>query len=116
MYGELGGVVAGAFESPDKVGRGAYLSPAAAAMSFDAMATTLNAQGQHLVYQQVPAEVFVNFFPGAEEMAQMTGHWEEYTYLGPDGANKIALGHAIRTAPIRDFAWWAAENLQPVPR
>ena len=108
---DLGGVVSGAFEHPERVGNGAYLSSAAGVLSFGDMVTTLNAQGHDLSYQEVPAEAFATFFPGAEEMAQMTGYWQESTYLGPDAEGKIALGHEVTTAPLRDFATWAAEEL-----
>jgi uncharacterized protein YbjT (DUF2867 family) len=108
---DLGGVVAGAFENPDRVGDGAYLSSAAGVMSFGDMVSTLNAQGHDLGYQEVPAEVFATFFPGAAELAQMTGYWQEATYLGPGADQKIALGHEVSTSPIRDFATWAAEEL-----
>jgi uncharacterized protein YbjT (DUF2867 family) len=108
---DLGGVVAGAFESPDVVGDGAYLSSAAALMSFQDVVDVLNAQGTAVAAVEVPGEVFATFFPGAEEMAQMMGYWERYTYLGPGGDEAIALARRVSTTGSTDFATWAAQNM-----
>jgi len=108
---DLGGVVAGAFESPDAVGDGAYLSSAAALMSFGDMVDTLNGQGHALAVMQVPADVFATFFPGAGEMAQMMGYWERYTYLGPDGERAITAARRISTTGSTDFATWASQHM-----
>jgi uncharacterized protein YbjT (DUF2867 family) len=109
---DLGGVVAGAFENPDLVGDGAYLSSAAELMSFGDVVDTLNSQGHDLTYQEVPAEVFATFFPPASgELAQMMGYWQEYTYLGPGGEDAIALARRVSTTPITDFATWAAMHM-----
>jgi uncharacterized protein YbjT (DUF2867 family) len=108
---DVGGVVTGAFENPDRVGDGAYVSSAAGLTSFDEMVATLDAQGHHYGFQEVPAEVFSTFFPGAEEMAQMLAYWQEFTYLGPDAEEKMALAREITTGRITDFATWASENM-----
>jgi hypothetical protein len=71
--GDLGGVVAGALENPDVVSAGAYLAPTPGLMSFGDVVDTLNSQGHHLSYREVPAEVYGTFFPGAHEMMQMFG-------------------------------------------
>jgi hypothetical protein len=63
----------------------------------------------------VPAEVFRGFFHGAEEMLQMFGYWQEFTYLGPGADEKIALARRVTTGLITDFATWAAVHL-PVAR
>jgi hypothetical protein len=57
----LGGVVAGAFDNPDVVGDGAYVSSGAALMSFEDIVDTFNAQGHAVAAMQVPAEVFATF-------------------------------------------------------
>jgi uncharacterized protein YbjT (DUF2867 family) len=110
---DLGGVVAGAFENPELVGNGAYLSSAAALMSFGDVVDTLNSQGHALSYKEVPAEVFATFFPGAEELAQMMGYWQAYTYLGPGGEDAIALARRVSTTPSTDFPTWAATHMPP---
>lgn len=108
---DLGGVVAGAFEHPETVGQGAYLSSAAGLMSFQDFADILGAQGREVGIVEVPPEVYATFFPGADEMAQMMGYWVAHTYLGPDGDNVIAAGRSVTTAPITDFASWAATHM-----
>jgi uncharacterized protein YbjT (DUF2867 family) len=107
---DLGGVVAGAFEHPERVGDGAHLS-AARLMSFGDVAAVLNAQGHDFAVMQVPAEVFAGFFPGAEEIAQMMGYWQQYTYLGPGAEQKIALAEEVSTTAVTDFADWARTNM-----
>jgi uncharacterized protein YbjT (DUF2867 family) len=107
---DLGGVVAGAFEHPETVGAGSYLS-SAELTSFANVVATLNAQGHSLTVIQVPAEVFASFFPGAQEMAQMMGYWEKHTYLGPDADTVIAAARAVSTTAPTDFATWAAEHM-----
>jgi uncharacterized protein YbjT (DUF2867 family) len=108
---DVGGVVSGAFENPGLVGVGAYLAPTPGLTSFGDMIDTLNGQGHDLSYQEVPAELYRTFFPGAEEMLQMFRYWQEYTYLGPDADEKIALARQVTTGQITDFATWAAANL-----
>jgi uncharacterized protein YbjT (DUF2867 family) len=108
---DLGGVVAGAFEHPETVGAGSYLSSAAELTSFANIVATLNAQGHSLAIVQVPAEVFASFFPGAHEMAQMMGYWETHTYLGPDADTAIAAARAVSTTASTDFVTWAAEHM-----
>lgn len=115
---DLGGVVAGAFENPELVGQGAYLSSAAALMSIGDVIDILNSQGHDLNYMQVPAEVYAGFFPGAGEIAQMMGYWQAHTYLGPGGEQAVALARRVSTTPSTDFATWAADHLpadKPAP-
>jgi uncharacterized protein YbjT (DUF2867 family) len=107
---DLGGVVAGAFEHPERVGAGAHLS-GAHLMSFGDVVSVLNGQGHDLAYMQVPAEVFAGFFPGADEMTQMMKYWRQYTYLGPDADGKIALAGEVSTTPVTGFAEWAQANM-----
>jgi len=108
---DVGGVVSGAFENPALVGAGAYLAPTPGLMSFGDVIDTLNEQGHDLSYQEVPADLFRTFFPGAEEMLQMFDYWQEYTYLGPDADEKIDLARRVTTGQITDFATWAEANL-----
>lgn len=108
---DLGKVVAGAFEHPDRVGDGKYLSMAAGLLSFDDVIATLRQQGREIGFQQVPGEVFAGFFPGAEELAAMVGYFQEFTYMGPDADAKIALANQVATGPLTDFATWARANM-----
>jgi uncharacterized protein YbjT (DUF2867 family) len=108
---DLGGVVAGALAQPDVVGAGSYLSSAVGLMSFGEVADTLNAQGHSVAVLQVPGEVFATFFPGAEEMVQMMGYWQEYTYLGPDADEVIATARRVSTTSSTDFTTWAKEHM-----
>ncbi len=105
---DLGGVVAGAFAQPAKVGAGTYLSSAAGLTSFADFATVLNSQGHSLSIVEVPPEVYATFYPGADEMAQMMGYWLAHTYLGPDGDEAIAAARAVSTTAPTEFAAWAA--------
>jgi uncharacterized protein YbjT (DUF2867 family) len=107
---DLGGVVAGAFEHPERVGDGAHLS-AARLMSFGDVVSVLNSQGHDLAFLQVPAELFAGSFPGAAEMAQMMQYWQQYTYLGPEAAAKVALAEEVSTTGVTSFADWARVHM-----
>jgi len=108
---DLGGVVAGAFDSPDTVGAGAYLSSVAELVSFDDFAETLRGQGHSLATVEVPPEVYAGFYPGAEEIAQMMLFWTEHTYLGPSAEKAISAASAVATFQPKSFAEWAAEHM-----
>lgn len=108
---DFGKVVAGAFEHPDRVGDGKYLSMAAGLLSFDDVIATLRQQGREIGFQQVPGEVFAGFFPGAEELAAMVGYFQEFTYMGPGADAKIALANEVATGALTDFATWARTNM-----
>jgi len=108
---DLGGVVAGAFDRPDTVGDGAYLSSAATLTSFGDFAETLQAQGRSIAIIEVPPAVYATFYPGADEMAQMMGYWAKHTYLGPTGDQMIAAARSVSTTPSTDFTSWAAAHM-----
>lgn len=109
--GELGAVVAGAFAHPDKAGEGQYLPLVGDFLSFDEVVETLNKQGHNFTFHQVPREVFANFFPGARELAEMFGYFEDHTYLGANVDDQIALANEIAGRPATDFATWARSNM-----
>lgn len=108
---ELGNVVAGAFLNPRRVGSGQHLSLSGGLLSFGDVVATLNQQGHRLVFKQIPGEVFAAFFPGAAELAATFQYFEQYTYMGPNADEKIALAREVTTAPMTDFAAWAKLNL-----
>ena len=103
---ELGNVVAGAFEHPDKVGQGQHLSLAGDLMSWNDIVATLNSQGHNLTYSQVPDDPL--------GIREMFAYFEAHTYFGPDADTKIALAEDVSTKPFTDFATWAERNM-PAP-
>jgi uncharacterized protein YbjT (DUF2867 family) len=109
---ELGDAVAGAFTNPDVAGQGQYLPVVGDLLSFDEIVATLEQQGKHYSYQEVPAELFANFFPGAGELAEMFSYFQAHSYLGGGfGEQDILLEQKVAgRAPTR-FADWAARNL-----
>ena len=107
---ELGNIVAGAFAHPDEAGNGQYLPLVGDFMSFNEIVETLNRQGHHFSYKQVPKESFAGAFPGAKEIAEMFSYWEAHTYLGSDLSNQIALANKIAGREPTRFATWASEN------
>lgn len=110
---DLGGVVAGAFDNPDSVGGGSYLSSAAVLTSFQEIADTLGSQGHSFAILEVPPAVYATFYPGAEEMAQMMCYWAKHTYLGPYGDAAIAAARQVSTTPSTEFAAWASDHMAP---
>ena len=108
---ELGKVVAGAFANPDIAGGGQYLPLVGDLLSFHDIVATLNKQGHAYTFNRVPKEVFATFFPGAGELAEMFGYFEDYTYLGAKSDNRIALAKKVAAAPPSDFATWARSHM-----
>jgi len=108
---ELGNVVAGAFARPDRVGDGAYLSHAGGLYSWNDVVRTLRDQGHDVQVQQVPAEAYDDFYPGAREMREMMEYFEAHTYMGPDAEEKLALAREVAISPPTPFAEWARENV-----
>lgn len=108
---ELGKIVAGAVADPEAAGRGQYLPLVGDSLSFNSIITTLNEQGHNYSFQQVPREIFATFFPGAGELAEMFGYFEEHTYLGGESGQQIALANRLAGAQPTDFATWARRNM-----
>jgi hypothetical protein len=104
---ELGNIVAGAFAHPDEAGNGEYLPLVGDFMSFKEIVETLNRQGHHFSYKQVPKESFAGAFPGATEIAEMFSYWEVHTYLGSDSHDQIALANKIASRQPTNFSAWA---------
>ena len=109
---ELGNIVAGAFAHPEQAGNGEYLPLVGDLVSFNDIVETLNGLGHRVSFNQVPGEVFAGFFPGAEELAAMFRHFEEYTYLGSPSNKEIALANEVAGRIPTTFASWASKNFQ----
>lgn len=107
---DLGKVVAGAFLNPDKVGNGSYLSLAAELNSYNDVLKTFKANGKGYTFQQVPAEVFSSFFPGAGEIAQMLAYFEAHTYMGPVSDDQIRLAKEVATGEFTSLDAWIKKN------
>jgi len=112
---ELGDIVAGAFAHPDQAGNGEYLPLVGDFLSFNGIVETLNRQGHHLSYKQIPKEIFAGAFPGAAEVAEMIGYWQAHTYLGSDSSDQIALANKIAGRQPTKFLAWARTNF-PAPK
>lgn len=102
---ELGDLVAGAFENPDKAGSGNYLSLAGDLLSWDDIITTLRSQGHDIGYVETTEDPYF--------VRDMFSYMETYTYFGPDAATKIALADDVTTKPFTNFETWAGRNMVP---
>ena len=111
---QLGLLVAGALANPAKAGSGQTLSLAGDFVSFNDVAGVFNTLGRKVSVRQIPKEVYAASFPGAAEMGSMLAYFEEYTYLGPDSANKIALAKAVTTQPFTTLQQWAKANADKI--
>jgi len=111
--GELGTIVAGAFAHPDRAGNGAHLPLVGEYMSFNEIIATLDQLGYDLAFNQVPGEVFANFFPGAGELAEMFGFFQAHSYLGSDMTDAIALADEVAGRKPTRLADWARINFKP---
>ena len=108
--GELGNIVAGAFEHPDRAGYGEYLPFVGDFMSFSEIVGSLNRQGHDFSVREVPKEEYANQFPGAAEVAEMFSYFQAHTYLGSDSSDRIALANRIAGVRPTRFAEWARVN------
>src|SRR5258707_6610309 len=71
---ELGNIVARAFAHPDEAGHGEYLPLVGDFMSFNEIVDTLNRQGHHFSFHQIPKDGF------PAELADTFGYFEAHTY------------------------------------
>lgn len=108
---DLGKVVAGAFLQPDQVGHGSYLALATELNSFNDVLAAFQANGKTYTFHQVPGDVFSTFFEGAGEIARMMAYFEQYTYMGPDAADRIKLANKIATEPFLTLDQWIKQNV-----
>lgn len=101
--GQLGGVVVGAFEHPEIVGQGQYLSAGGDLLSWDDVIATLRQQGHNIAYERTDGDPY--------SLRDMFAYFETYTYFGPESDEKIASAEAISVEPLTDFETWAAANM-----
>jgi uncharacterized protein YbjT (DUF2867 family) len=107
---ELGQIVVGAFAQPELAGHGELLPLVGDFLSFNEVIATLNRQGHKFSFKQVPQEVFVSWFPGAKEVAEMLAYFEGHTYLGADSRDAIALANRVAGREPTKFVAWARAN------
>lgn len=107
---DLGKVVAGAFLNPEKAGHGEYLSLASGLYSFNDVLEAFKANGKAYVFNQVPGDVFSNFFEGAGEITAMLTYFDAHTYMGPGSDNRILLAKEVATGPFTTLDAWIKQN------
>ena len=107
---DLGKVVAGAFLNPAKVGNGSYLSLATELNSFNDVLDVFKTNGKVYSFNQVPIEVFSNFFEGAGEIAQMLAYFEAHTYMGENADERIQSAKEIATEDFVTLNDWIKLN------
>jgi uncharacterized protein YbjT (DUF2867 family) len=100
---EYGNLVAGAFEHPESVGHGEYLSFAGDLLSWDDIVATLRSQGHNIAVAQTTDDPW--------STRDMFAYFEDQTYFGPDAQEKIAAANAVTTEPFTNFEMWAKENM-----
>ena len=108
---DLGKVVAGAFLNHAKVGHGSYLSLATELNSFNDVLEVFKANGKTYSFNQVPSEVFSNFFEGAGEIARMFAYFESHTYMGPSSDDRIQLAKEVSTEQFNSLNDWIKQNV-----
>ncbi len=100
---QLGSVVVGAFEHPDIVGQGEYLSVGGDLVSWEDVVATLREQGHDIAYEQTDEDPY--------GVRDMFAYFEAHTYFGPGAEEKIARAKVVSVEPLTDFATWAAVNM-----
>lgn len=103
---EFGSLVAGVFADPEQT-NGKTLSMAAGLYSFADVADAFNAaQKEQYTVVQVPYETYSNFFPGASELAQMLGYFQDHCYMGPESEDRIEAANKVAVAPFTPLLKW----------
>jgi len=108
---ELGLLVKEVFAQPDKSGDGQTYAMAPEALSWQQICDTLNEQGYQLTVNQVPGEVYDQFFPGAAEIREMFNYFEAYSYFGPEAQQKIAAAKALVPEEFTPFSQWTKQHM-----
>jgi uncharacterized protein YbjT (DUF2867 family) len=109
----VGRAVAAAFAAGDKLPNGSYLAVCGGVYSWNDFVSTLSAQGHGVQVQQVPADVYDTFFPGAPEMRETFQYFEQCFYFGPEREPRIAAANALCPPGFIGFSEWAKVNLAP---
>jgi len=110
---EYGNLVSGVFGDPERWGNGERLSFAGELLSWDDVVSTLRSQGHDIGYQQVPAEQWDAANPWGVAVREMFEYFEDYTYFGPNSADRIEAANEATTTPFTNFSDWAKENVPP---
>ena len=108
---DLGKVVTGALLSPEKVGKGGYLSLATELNSFNDILAAYKANGKDYTFTQVPGELFSTFFEGAKEISEMMAYFEAHTYMAQNSDSQIALAKEIAGGNLNSLENWIKENI-----
>lgn len=110
---DVGRAVAAAFSAGESLPNGMYLSVAGGLYSFNDFVSTLNAQGHDVQVQQVPAEIYDTFYPGAPEVRETFQYFEQCTYFGPERESRTAAARRVYPAGFTTFSDFAKLNLTP---
>jgi uncharacterized protein YbjT (DUF2867 family) len=108
---DVGRAVAAAFAAGEKLANGCYLAVCGGVYSWNDFVSTLNAQGDDVQVQKVPADVYDTFFAGAPEVRETFQYFEQCTYFGPERESRIAAAKALCPAGFIGFSDWAKRNL-----
>src|SRR5437667_3796913 len=93
---DVGRTVAAAFAAGDTLRNGSYLAVCGGVYSWNDFVSTLNAQGHEVEVQQVPADAYDTFFPGAPEVRETFQYFQQCFYLGPEREPRVAAAKALR--------------------
>jgi len=110
---DVGRAVAAAFAAGDTLRNGSYLAVCGGVCSWNDFVSALNAQGHDVQVQQVPADAYDTFFPGAAEVRETFQYFEKCYYSGPERESRIAAANAVYPAGFIGFSDWAKLNLAP---
>lgn len=107
---EIGNLVESVFSNPDQ-SNGKTLSMAGGLYSFSDVVDAFNQTGEQYSAVQVPQDVYANFFPGAAEIGQMLGYFEDHTYMGPEYGERLDAAKEIVSTPFTPLDEWLKTKL-----
>ena len=110
---DVGRAVAAAFAAGDTLPNGIYLAVCGGVYSWNDFVSTFNDLGHDVQVQNVPADVYDTFFPGAPEVRETYQYFEQCFYFGPEREPRIAAAKALYPSGFIGFSDWAERNLAP---
>ncbi len=102
---EIGNIVERVFSNPEQ-SKGKTLSMSAGLYSFMDIVDAFNETGENLTAVQVPHETYASFFPGADEIGQTLGYFEDHTYMGPGASDRLEATSELLETPFTPFNEW----------
>jgi len=107
---DTGPIVAAIFKDPEGTNKKTIAAAAFHGSPQEVIDTIGKVSGQKVKLNNIPRDVFAKFpFPGAAELADMFGWFNEYTYFGPN----LDLNSGKSLSQMTSFESWVQSDWKP---